>query len=120
MRRPRTNLATLGILVALLAFDFAWMRLLDPARRPSVFLFPDMGFDLGVIPMANVLAFGLYRILCHRPRPHHFLVGFEIFGLVAVLAYMIWCWTSRGAVVILMEPLFRAWTYYRPLPPPDL
>jgi hypothetical protein len=43
---------------------------------------------LGILPMANVLAIGLYRIAYHRPSRRPFLVGFELSGLAAIAAWL--------------------------------
>jgi hypothetical protein len=117
--RYRFTIATLAFVVVLLALDFAWMRLLHPARGRSIFAFAAQGFDLGVLPMANVLAFGLYSMLSRREEPHPFLVGFEVGGLGAILTYMVWCWAAPRTVIILIMPLYLAWTLWKPLAPSD-
>ncbi len=117
--RPRFKIATLAFLVVLLALDFAWMRLLHPVRGRSVFSFAAQGFDVGVLPMANVLAFGLYHRLSRRDQPHHFLTGFLIWGFGALILYMILCWSYPKNVLILIMPLYLAWSLWKPLSPSD-
>jgi hypothetical protein len=117
--RPRFTIATLAFVVVLLGLDFAWMRLLHPARGRSIFSFAAQGFDLGVIPMANVLAFVSYYMLSRRKRSHHFLGGFAVCGVGAILAYAVWCWAAPKMVLILMMPLYRAWSLWKPLSPSD-
>ncbi len=95
------------------------MRLLHPAHGRSIFAFAAQGFDLGVLPMANVLAIGIYAMLSRRKEPHPFLWGFEVWGLGAILAYMAWCWASPRTVFILIMPLYRVWTLWKPLSPSD-
>ncbi len=46
---------------------------------------------VGVLPMANILAIGLFRLWAvrnGRGRPRPFLVGFDIFGGVALLLFL--------------------------------
>jgi hypothetical protein len=113
--RPRFTIATLGFVVVLLALDFAWMRLLHPARGRSIFAFAAQGFDLGILPMANVLAVVAYSMLSRRDRPHPFLLGFLAGGLVAIVGFMAWCWVSPKTVVLLIFPLYRAWSLVQPV-----
>src|SRR5262249_13590726 len=117
--RPRFTIASLAFVVVLLALDFAWMVVLLPIRGFSVFGFAAQGFDVGVLPMANLLVLSLYLRLSRRERPHPFLVGFELCGLGAVLAYMAWCWADPKTVAILIMPLCRAWWLWTPLSPKD-
>jgi hypothetical protein len=117
--RPRFTIATLAFVVVLLALDFAWMRVLLPIRGFSVFGFAAQGFDVGVLPMANLLVLSLYLRLSRRERPHPFLVGFELCGLGAVLAYMAWCWADPKTVANLIMTLYRAWWLWKPLSPSD-
>jgi len=117
--RLHFRIATLFLVVAVLALDFARVRLLHPANGRSVFAFAAQGFDLGVLPMANVLAFGLYRMLSRREAAGPFLAGFEVCGLGAVVAFMAWCWAAPKSVVVLIVPLYFAWTRVRPLSPSD-
>jgi hypothetical protein len=117
--RPRFTIATLAFVVVLLALDFAWMRVLLPNRGFSVFGFAAQGFDLGVLPMVNLLALSLYLRLSRRERPHPFLVGFELCGLGAVLAYMAWSWADPETVGILIVRVCLAWWRWTPLSPRD-
>src|SRR5262249_25468409 len=117
--RPRFTIASLAFVVVLLALDFAWMALLLPIRGFSLFGFAAQGFDVGVLPMANLLALGLYLGLSRRERPHPFLVGFELCGLGAVLAYMAWCWADPGTLANPIISLNRAGWLWKPLSPTD-
>jgi hypothetical protein len=93
------------------------MCLVFPIRGFSVFGFAAQGFDLGVLPMANLLALSLNLRLSRRERHHPFLVGFELCGLGAVIAYMAWCWADPKTVAILIMPLYRAWWLWNPWSP---
>src|SRR5262245_47419853 len=117
--RPRFTIATLAFVVVLLALDFAWICVLLPIRGFSLFGFAAQGFDVGVLPMANLLALSLYLRLSRRERPHPSLVGFELCGLGAVIAYMAWCWADPMTVAILIMSLYRAWWLWTPLSPRD-
>ena len=48
--------------------------------------------------MANALGFGLYGILIRNGKTRTFLIGFELAGLVTVLAYLAIVWTFPSQV----------------------
>ncbi len=108
--RLRFRIATLIVVAAILAVDFAWMRLLHPSDGRSVFAFAAQGFDLGVLPMANVLAIVAYRMASRRGRPDPFLAGFVAGGLASIVGFMAWSWASPQTVTVLMLPLYLAWS----------
>jgi hypothetical protein len=72
------------------ALNLVWVRetVLHGSVSPSVFGFPDRGFDVDVLPMVTALVIGLYHIVFRRGRPSAFLLGFEACGLAATLAFM--------------------------------
>ena len=77
---PRLSIRTMIVLVLVIAADCAVLRYVlgGAVERPGI----EFGI-LGVLPMVNVLALGLYRI-SHRGDGLPFLIGFEAFGLLAV------------------------------------
>ena len=80
MKVPRLRIADFMVFVAIVALDFAALRLMGP-RSPTVDL-----LQAGALPMTNVLAIGLliaYRRCGSRP----FLYGFEATGLAALVVY---------------------------------
>ena len=79
---PRIRISWVMFAVAIAAFDFAAIRALVDSPSP-------MGEDLlfGAVPMANVLVVGLL-IAQQRPRSRPFLLGFELFGSIALAAYI--------------------------------
>jgi hypothetical protein len=79
MKLPRFRIAWLMVAVAIAAIDFAAIRaLVDPrAVEAAAFLL------MGALPMANVLIIGLL-IARQRPRSRPFLLGFEVFGALAL------------------------------------
>ena len=115
--KPRFTIGTLVLVVVLMAFDFAWIRLLHPSSGRSIFAFAAQGFDLGVLPMANVVVFGIYMMCSRRGSSRTFLAGFVAFGLGAIVAYMVWCWVSPKTVVLLIMPLFHAVRLWRSVDP---
>jgi hypothetical protein len=113
--RPRFTITNLAFVVLLLSFDFAWIRLLHPESGRSVFGFAAQGFDLGILPMANLLALVAYFMLSRREKPHSFLVGFSIGGLMAILGFMVWCWLFPKTVVMSIMPLYLVWSSIQPI-----
>ena len=90
--RPRFTLATLSVLVAVLAVDFGLIRQL---AVPNVGFW--MTFAIGFLPMINALALGLPKTL--RDRKARFAFGFEVAGWSATAAYLVACAIAPGAVM---------------------
>src|SRR5262245_50462080 len=89
MRVPRFTISGMMALVPVIALD-AWackallMGGLPPVELSELIVF-------GALPMANVLALGLYPILMSRHRYRRGRsgwVGFEVGGLVALLVFL--------------------------------
>ena len=80
MYKPRLSIRTMIFVVLVIAADCAVLRhaLDDGIEQPGV----QFGV-LAVLPMVNILALGLYRGGGGLP----FLIGFEAFGLLAVLLF---------------------------------
>jgi hypothetical protein len=86
------------VAVAVAALDFSAIRVcLDAPSRWGV------GFLLGVLPMVNVLGVGLL-ISQHRPQARPFLLGFEIFGAMALSLYV-------ALTILLTDPGGASKTY---------
>jgi hypothetical protein len=86
---PRFSIFDVMALVALVAIDIAALRLLAKAEAADQELAGLMA--LGVLPLANVLAFGMARLMRARSSGHRarrFWAGFEAFGLVALLLFI--------------------------------
>ena len=82
MKAPRFRIAWVMVAVAIFAIDFTVMRaLLDPPSR----LREELLF--GALPMANVLGVGLL-VAQQRQRSRPFLLGFELFGVIALAGYI--------------------------------
>jgi hypothetical protein len=97
MRSIRFTIASLIVAVAVVALDIVWLKSLMTTHR-SVFGFAVEGLDMGLFLMANVLPFGLYAMLSRRGEGRRYLVGFEVGGLAATLAYAGWAWLAPGAL----------------------
>src|SRR4051794_28512216 len=119
MRLPRVSVAMLCILVMVFAVDCAWLRHLFITGK-SLLLFDAFGFDLGVLPMVNILAYGLYRVLLRRGQVPHSLLGFEVGGLVAILTYMVCSWVSPDTVRAFVDLVDPIWRLYKPSHPPEI
>jgi hypothetical protein len=87
MKAPRVRIAWIMIGVAIAALDFGAIRaFLDPrmngpGRPPGILLL------LGALPMTNVLAVGML-IGQRRPASRPFLLGFEAFGVTALVLFI--------------------------------
>ncbi|MHC5538753.1 hypothetical protein ACYOEI_11065 [Singulisphaera rosea] len=83
------------IAVAILAINFGMIR-----ACWGVYL-----LNLGVIPMANVLGL-TYLALRKRPAERPFLVGFEVFGLVALSLFIrVSSQNERELIFYYLQPL---------------
>jgi hypothetical protein len=74
---PRVRIGWLMVAVAIVAIEFALIRALSDLDPSGVF------WVFGALPMANVLIVGLL-IARQRPRRRPFLLGFEVFGALAL------------------------------------
>ena len=112
-KRPRFTLASASILVAVLAVDFGLIQHLVRAvdsgsnlDRPISAWGPWLGFltpwgvailnrwvlfAIGFLPMANLLFLGLPGVLRSWRRSGSFLLGFEVVGWLATVAYLAAC-----------------------------
>lgn len=106
MKVPRIRIAWVMFAVAILAVDFAVIREFLDYASP-------LGAELlfGALPMANVLVVGLL-IAQQRPRSRQFLLGFELFGAIALASYIDLALLFRGPggpirayVAIVLDPI---------------
>lgn len=115
---PRFRIAWLMVAIVFVALDLAAIRGLLGVRDTYANL-----VGLGVLPMANFLALGAI-LSAVRPKCPPFLVGFEVFGAVAMLACHMWAWVSPDSltrcllalIVPVADSLRETWgepaTYY--------
>jgi hypothetical protein len=98
LKLPHFSISTLMALVALVALDFGVVRTLFDHR-----FVPRDVCDLltfGILPMANVLALGLFPFLTRsgrvvsRPRR----IGFEVFGAVGLVLLLVCCLLATGTI----------------------
>ena len=83
MKMPRFRIAWLMVAVAIAAIDFAAIRALLGLGASLVW-----GLLLvGALPMANVLIVGIL-IARQRVKSRPFLLGFEVFGAIALALYI--------------------------------
>ncbi len=83
MRLPRLRIAWLMVAVAIVAVDLGAIRALIDLRPPRT------GHLLlvGALPMLNVLGAGML-VARQRPTSRPFLIGFEVFGMMALGVYV--------------------------------
>jgi hypothetical protein len=102
VKAPRFRIAWIMVAIAIAALNFAAIRAMFGSRA-SEFL------ALGALPMASVLAVGL--LVGHRrPETRAFLLGFEVFGAMALAIYVTLASCFREEVLIpylipILEPL---------------
>ncbi len=107
--RFRFSIATLAVVVALVAIDIAWIRTVF-IRHHSVFGFIREGYDLGLFLMAHILPFGLYPMIHRRGPGQRFLIGFEAGGLAAALGYAGFAWIApEGLLAAFSVPMDPIW-----------
>ena len=87
MIAPRFRIAWVMVAVAIVALDFGAIRALLPRHASALDDQRGVLLLLGALPMANVLAVGML-IGQRRPGSRPFLLGFEVFGAMA-LAFFI-------------------------------
>jgi hypothetical protein len=81
------------------------------ATHRSIFGFAVEGLDKGLFLMANVLPCGLQPMLSGRGEWRRFLVGFEVGGLAAALAYAGCAWLApdalEGTAHFFLDPVWN-------------
>jgi hypothetical protein len=112
MKYPRGSIAGLMILVAFAAANFAIAKgfLQPPSVWKEMCIF-------GVLPMANLLTVGLLPWL--RRRPHRagfggFRVGFEVCGVLAIVAFVALSLRFTDYLFQLPQSLFEPYLVLRP------
>ena len=100
MKAPRFRIAWIMLAVAIAALDFGVMREVVGSRSVRGIL-----LLLGILPMANVLAVGML-INQRRPGNRPFLLGFEVFGAMALIVYIaLVYYFDRGIETTYLRPL---------------
>jgi hypothetical protein len=88
MKGPRLRIAWVMAAVAIAALDFWGIREFLGAQMFGLASETDAYLLLGALPMANVLGVGIL-IGQQRPGSSPFLLGFEIFGALALTIYVV-------------------------------
>ncbi|MDX2038371.1 MAG: hypothetical protein SFX72_17110 [Isosphaeraceae bacterium] len=113
MRAKRLAIWKAMSATAILAVDLAWLRVVAAGPRSVSVVGFDQAlglangflFDFGLLGMFNVLAMGLLGLASPKGDRRDFLIGFEAFGLIAMLAY--WACCSQWGAWFLPEPRSR-------------
>jgi hypothetical protein len=100
VKAPRIRIAWVMVAVAIAALDFGVMREVVGSRSARNIL-----LLLGILPMANVLTVGML-INQRRPGNRPFLLGFEVFGAMALILYiaLAYCF-DHGVETTYLRPL---------------
>jgi hypothetical protein len=109
---PRFSISTTMVLVIGLAIDFALIRqtlVNDGPLAQAIYR---------VFFMANVLAYGIYRLIASGGKCGPFLKGFVACGLLSVLAHLGCEWmfpaTMAGFYEIALNPLGKLYDKHMP------
>jgi hypothetical protein len=106
------------VAIAIVALDFAAIRALSPRHANVLDDQRGMCLLVGALPMANVLAVGVL-IGQQRPASRPFLLGFEAFGAMAVVLFIVLATCFPREVVLpyvtpVMVPIESTIGYDRP------
>ena len=111
MRHFRFSIFALMAVVLLVALDCMAFNIL--LNRPLFERNLSEVVFFGALPMANILAIGLIRLLTERNRrgrTRSFLVGFEVFGGVVLVVFFACTWVAADpihhGVDDVLRPLF--------------
>ena len=110
MKTGRFSIAKVMAVTAILAIDLAWLRVITRGYGTifgiveAIDLANGFLFEFGLLGMFNALALGLLGLASVDHDRRDFLIGFEAFGLVAMLAY--WGCCSRWGAWLLPEPRY--------------
>ena len=101
IKPPRVAIATLIVLIIILATDCALLR--SPFGGNDAAM-----LRLCAIPMANILAFGLYLSIVRSRRGEKapFFVGFEVSGWAALAAFLYGCEAFPASVSMAILPIY--------------
>src|SRR5690242_13076905 len=97
MPARRLSIAKAMVVIAILAIDLAWLRYTSRGYGTvfgfveSLALANGFLFELGLLGMSNVLALGLLGLSSSRGQRRAFLIGFEVAGSAAMIAYWACC-----------------------------
>jgi hypothetical protein len=111
LRRPRISIAWLMAVVAMIAVDFAVLRFTFAGLRTQV----DFRWKMAVaiifcLPMLNVLMIGLV-LMCRRSRSRAFLLGFEVFGWLAIVGCALDLGVGPGYAIRYLTATGRVWDH---------
>jgi hypothetical protein len=86
MKPPHITIRTMTFVVSLVALDAAVLRFVFVNGPDGVRRHVNSYLAMSTLPMASLLALGLYRMFSRHAEKRNFLVEFEVAGLTAVLA----------------------------------
>jgi hypothetical protein len=95
---PRFRIASIMLIVAITALDLGAIRAISDFESRFLFL-----LCVVTLPMANILAVGLLLAFL-RPRSRHFLRGFEVFGAIALVFFVVLAMRAEGLVQFYLIP----------------
>ncbi len=107
MRMPRLSITDLIVGLLILAADLGWFRWFVIDGRRSLFGLYPMALDLGIIPIASILAMSAYLIASRRKRSSPFLVGFTIVLSMSLLSYSVCCLVVPARIDTALQGIER-------------
>jgi hypothetical protein len=112
VKAPRFRIASVMLVVGIIALDFGAIRAVFDLESRFLFLLCVL-----VIPMANILAVGLLLAFL-RPRSRDFLKGFEVFGAMALVFVAVLAMRAEGLVQLYLGPPMALYEATIGPPPP--
>ncbi len=104
--RPRASVADLGLLILVVAADFGLARHLIVNMPGST-----TGTVLGLLPMVNLLGFGLYRLIRRRGDRRPFTIGCEVAGWPATVGLGLLAGFTPGPISTFL-PRFARFAFH--------
>jgi hypothetical protein len=112
--KSRFSTASLIGFVLLAGADAGWLSSIIQTPRRSVFGFPAIPLDFGVVPMANVLAICLFWLVRGQPA-RGFLRGFTVGGAIALGAFLAAAMTDPDRIVLSLLRFSEALDAFSPV-----
>jgi hypothetical protein len=117
MKLPRFSLRTLVFAVVIFAADCAVLRIIGYLSGADTQMVLAL---FGVLPMANAIAIGLYRLAMRADSRRPFLIGFVFAGAVGAGAWVRFCLTMDDPSILNLLELLEKVAAHSPISPGSL
>jgi hypothetical protein len=106
VKRFKFSISDLVLFLVLVAIDCAFVRWAFAPSAKGLGVPSFKTYGMVVLPTANLLIFGLFRIIGRSPSASRFLVGFETVGWLAIGGYAICTWLLLVPMSIYFSAVF--------------